>query len=88
MDGAVVEGVEDDVASIPIVVTGEIASVGVCNDGAIASLECAFQQFADGGGFACAGGADEFEVFCFVFGGDGDAGQAEDGLGSLSEPPG
>jgi hypothetical protein len=72
-----VEGVQNQIATAGVVEAGEIAAVGVGDDGAIAAREGGSQKLADGSGLAGAGGADQFEMFGFIGRVDGKAGERE-----------
>jgi len=64
--GTFIKGVQNDIAADRVVEALKVASIGIGDDGAVATCESVGENFAHRGGFAGAGGVDELEVLGFV----------------------
>src|SRR5205807_2583487 len=75
--GETIEGIQDQVAASGIEEALPVAAVGIGDDGAIAAVERAAQELADGGAFPRPGRADDLEVFGLIRGGNRLSGEGE-----------
>src|SRR4051812_40406260 len=56
-----VEGVQNDVAACRVIEALQVVAIRVGDDRAVSTAQGSRQEFPDGGAFARAGGADDFE---------------------------
>jgi hypothetical protein len=75
--GPGVEGVQDFIAPVRVIELLQIGTVGIGNHGAVPSLECGAQHFADRSGLAGSGRSDDLEVFGLIERGELDAGEGD-----------